>query len=103
MEPSRAVEPPRVGEAPVSLEMRLHEIREYGEQLTFLVVGEVVHIRVAKRVFHKNRISPELLHAVGRLAGSTYTPTSELFDLERPTYKKLIEQRHGSANAIDAG
>ncbi|HEV2108217.1 MAG TPA: flavin reductase family protein [Thermomicrobiales bacterium] len=89
--PSRVVDPPGVAEAPVAMEMRLIEVRPYGEQPSFLIAGEVVHIRVAERVLRGHKVAPELLRAVGRLAGSTYTRTGELFDLARPTYRGLIE------------
>ncbi len=89
--PSQVVDPPTVAEAPVAMEMRLIDVRPYGEQPSFLIAGEVVHVRVVERVLRGHKVAPELLRAVGRLAGNTYTRTGELFDLARPTYRGLIE------------
>ncbi len=88
--PSRVVGAPAVAESPVSIETRLIEVRQYGNG--FLVVGEVVHFRIAERVFVDDRVDPGLLAAVGRMSGSTYARTTDRFDLERPTYAGLREQ-----------
>ena len=99
-EPSRRVSAPAVAEAPVSMEMRLIEIEPIGD--CFLVIGEVVHLRLAEAVMRGDRVAPDLLRAIGRLAGSTYTRTADLFEMQRPTYAGLLAERAGNAGAPDA-
>jgi flavin reductase (DIM6/NTAB) family NADH-FMN oxidoreductase RutF len=84
---------PRVGEAPVSLEMRLTEIKPIGD--CFLVIGEVVWVRIAEAVMRGDHVAPDLLRALGRHAGPTYSRTVDHFDLQRPTYKGLLEEGAG--------
>ncbi len=84
---------PRVGEAPVSLEMRLTEIKPIGD--CFLVIGEVVWVRIAEAVMRGDHVEPDLLRALGRHAGPTYSRTVDVFDLQRPTYAGLLEEGVG--------
>ncbi len=84
---------PRVGEAPVSLEMRLTEIKPIGD--CFLVIGEVVWVRIAEAVMRDDHVEADLLRALGRHAGPTFSRTVDLFDLQRPTYAGLLEEGAG--------
>ena len=89
--PSRLVAAPAVAEAPVSMETRLVEIKPLGD--CFLVIGEVVHVRIAEAVMRGDRVAPDLLRAIGRLGGPGYTRTTDRFDLHRPTYAGLLQER----------
>lgn len=91
-EASAVVAVPRVAEAPVALETRLVEIKDYGdgEHPSYLVVGEVVHVRVHERIYRDDRVAPDLLRAVGRMGGMTYIRTTDRFDLGRPKYAELV-------------
>ncbi len=92
-EPASKVRAPRVGEAPASLEMRLTEIKPIGD--CFLVIGEVVWVRIAEAVMRGDHVAPDLLRALGRHAGPTFSRTVDLFDLQRPTYAGLLEEGAG--------
>ncbi len=89
---SVVVGPPAVAEAPVSLEMRLTAITPYGNPPCYLVAGEVVHLRIAEAVLRGQRVQPELLRAMGRLAGPTFCRSVDLFEMPRPTYAGLLAE-----------
>lgn len=94
-EPSARVAPPRVRESPVAFECLLYqaidikESKVQGRQLTpnygTLVLGEVVHMRVADHLLDEaGRVDPRKLAPIGRLGGPTYAKLGEIFALERP-------------------
>lgn len=87
--PSDIVTPPRVGEAPVSFETRVHDIIPIGN--CFLILGEVVRVHVAREVWRDGRIDPALLDPVLRLAGSMFAELGETFNLRRPTYQDVLD------------
>ena len=80
--PAETVRAPRVAEAPVHLECRLHRLIEFGS--TTLVVGEIVHARADERVVTGGRIDPEKLRPVGRLGGDGYAIVHEVVHQARP-------------------
>ena len=88
--PSHTVAVPAVGEAPVSLEMRLTEIKPIGD--CFLIIGEVQHVRYAAAIVVDGRVDPARLRLVGRMAGSTYARTTDRFNFKRPTYQSLLDE-----------
>jgi flavin reductase (DIM6/NTAB) family NADH-FMN oxidoreductase RutF len=84
---SEVVTVPRVAEAKVQLECRLHQIVTISEQPlgASLVLGEVVRFHISSTVLRERfHIDQGELHAVGRMAGSEYIRTSDRFELERP-------------------
>ncbi len=88
-EPSESVGAPRVAEAPVAFECRLREVRDYGPagSPSYLVVGDVVRIRIHERVLEGHHVLPEQLRAVARMGGpATYVRTTDRFDINRPTW-----------------
>jgi flavin reductase (DIM6/NTAB) family NADH-FMN oxidoreductase RutF len=87
--PSQTVAVPAVREAPVSLEMRLTEIKPIGD--CFLIIGEVRHVRYAAAIVVDGRVDPARLRLVARMAGSTYARTTDRFNLKRPTYRSLLD------------
>lgn len=88
---SDVVRPPRVGEAPVSFETRVHDIVPVHN--CWLILGEVVRVHVAADVWRDGRIDPVLLDPVLRLSGAGFAHLGETFRLERPTYRGILEQR----------
>jgi flavin reductase (DIM6/NTAB) family NADH-FMN oxidoreductase RutF len=85
--PSVIVRPPRVGESLVHYECRVTQIVEISDQPGggSIVIGEVLHIHVDDSILiGTDKIDPRKLQAIGRLAGTTYTRTTDLFDLIRP-------------------
>ena len=80
--PSDLVKPPRVGEAPVSLECRLHRIIELGN--TFFVVGEIVRAHVRDDVLTDGRVDVAKLKPLARLGGDGYSVVREAVNMPRP-------------------
>lgn len=91
--PSAVVKPARVSGAPVAYECRVHEIVRLNPGAPSggnIVIGRVVNVFVDDELIdERQRIDPEKLAAVGRMAGLTYCTTSERFDL--PWGKAALE------------
>jgi flavin reductase (DIM6/NTAB) family NADH-FMN oxidoreductase RutF len=80
--PSDLVKPPRVGEAPISMECRLHRTIELGA--TFFVVGEILRAHVKDEVLTNGRVDIEKLRPLGRLGGDGYSVVREVIHMPRP-------------------
>lgn len=70
--PSSDVRPPRLADAPISLECRLHQIVEFGELRTQLVVGEVVRFHIRDTLCTNGKIDSFALNPIARLGGPNY-------------------------------
>ncbi|HVC90767.1 MAG TPA: flavin reductase family protein [Acidobacteriaceae bacterium] len=83
---SDLVRPPRVAESHVQMECRLQQVVHVSAEPLggSLVLGEVLRFHVRESLLDNFRIDPDKLHAIGRMAGSTYTRTRDRFDMERP-------------------
>lgn len=80
-----AVGAPFVAEAAAAFECRVTDVHDVGEGPAGSVVyGQVLRVHVDEDLLDGTRIRFERLQAVGRLAGSWYTRTTDLFTLERP-------------------
>lgn len=84
VEPSVHINVPRVAEAQVSMECKLHDIQSLGGNT--LIFGEVVMFHVADHLvgerFHINGFAP-----IGRLGSpSVYCRTTDRFDIPRISY-----------------
>ncbi|MFB9995454.1 flavin reductase family protein [Deinococcus oregonensis] len=78
--PSRVVAPPRIAQASLQFECRTTQVIAVG--VATLLIGEVVSISVRDDLLdERGRLDPSRLRAVGRMAGSTYTRTTDRFDL----------------------
>jgi flavin reductase (DIM6/NTAB) family NADH-FMN oxidoreductase RutF len=86
-ESSLKVSPPRVAAAPAALECTVRSIVSMGNGN--MVFGNVVFVHVRDEVLRDGRVDPALLDPVGRLSGSAYSATTEIFKLVRPTYEGL--------------
>jgi flavin reductase (DIM6/NTAB) family NADH-FMN oxidoreductase RutF len=87
LEPSRAVKPGRIAEAPVAFECRhVHSVTFRPDRS--LIIGEVVWMRARDDVIDPQtlRLRPEAYHPVGRLYGNMYSRQSERFEIPRQTY-----------------
>ncbi len=85
--PSEKIKPPRIAEAPVQFECRLHSFLEIGDGTagsSTIVVAEAVCIHLADDIYKDGRILHDKLHAVGRLGGISYCTLGEIFDLKIP-------------------
>jgi flavin reductase (DIM6/NTAB) family NADH-FMN oxidoreductase RutF len=83
---SDLVRPPRVAESHVQMECRLQQVIHVSTKPLggSLVMGEVLRFHVSESLLDNFRIDPDKLHAIGRMAASTYTRTRDRFDMERP-------------------
>jgi flavin reductase (DIM6/NTAB) family NADH-FMN oxidoreductase RutF len=84
--PSDLVRPPRVAESHVQMECKLYLTIEIGELPGSgnLVLGEVVRFHVDDPYFDDFKIDPDKLRPIGRMGGSTYTRTTDRFEMLRP-------------------
>lgn len=88
--PSDIVRVPRIAEAPVAMEARVVDIHRILNTNNWLILGQVVRLHIAERLFVDGRIDPARLRPIGRLAGPWYARLGELFPMERPTYQGLL-------------
>ena len=86
--PSQQVRPPRVAESPVNMECRLLQVVPLGqgEHQHGLVIGQIVLMHIRDDIIEGHRINHQRLKPTGRLAGSMYCHTSEVFEMVRPVY-----------------
>jgi flavin reductase (DIM6/NTAB) family NADH-FMN oxidoreductase RutF len=77
------VRAPMVAESPANFECRVVHAMDIGET-NRLVFGEVVVVHVRPELLDGTRVDTDALKAVGRLAGPSYTRTTDRFDLSRP-------------------
>lgn len=83
---SVSISAPRVAECSASMECRVTDIIHVGREGggNHLVIGEVLVIHVEDRLLDGTRVDQHALRAVGRHAGSWYSDSSHLFDINRP-------------------
>ena len=91
---SEKVRSPRVAESPVAFECKLKQILEVSSLPGggSIVVGEVVLFHVKDELVEDFRIDTPSLAPVGRLAGSQYCRTTDLFELQRLNYQQYQEE-----------
>jgi flavin reductase (DIM6/NTAB) family NADH-FMN oxidoreductase RutF len=75
-----AIDAPRVADAPVTMECRLHDTVEVFD--TLMVIGEIVHFHLSESVLTDGEIDMHELPTVGRLGGPYYT-VSDPVEFER--------------------
>ena len=87
--PSQVVRPPRVLESPVNMECKLNRVVPLGNpgHEHGLVIGEIVLMHVRDDIIDGHRINHQLLKPVGRLAGSMYCFTADVYEMARPVYQ----------------
>lgn len=89
---SRVVNVPRIAEARVHFECRLHQHLELGHgPNSDLIIGEIVHIHVEDSLYQDGKIHTEKLAPIGRLAGLDYVKLGEIIKRTRPTYQAKKE------------
>ncbi|WP_367870401.1 flavin reductase family protein [Luteolibacter sp. Populi] len=83
--PSSVIAPPRIADAPASLECKVHSIQEIGSNR--LILGIVHRVHVQEAIFDPEhlRIHQEVYHPVGRMGSPNwYCHTADLFEMVRP-------------------
>ena len=88
--PSVRVRPPAVLESRVNLECRLFQAIPLPKSSYTLVLGEVIHMRVAEEVMEESgRVNLAKLAPVGRMVGNAYCRTRDMFTTQRDTFDTL--------------
>jgi len=83
--PSSTIITPRLADAPVALECRVHSIQRIGENRLVLGLIEAVHVRDELYDPEHRRIRTDLYHPVGRMAvPNWYCTTRDQFEIVRP-------------------
>jgi flavin reductase (DIM6/NTAB) family NADH-FMN oxidoreductase RutF len=84
---SEKVRPFRVGEARIQLECTVTRSIEVGDApfTATIVLAEVLLAHVSEEILdERGHVDVARLHAIGRMSGSLYTRTREIFDMARP-------------------
>ena len=81
-EPSQAVKPPRVKEAPIAMECRLYDTVEIGKNT--LVLAEILLLHVDDALLKDGYPDPERLQPLARLGGDLYASLGGIIRHERP-------------------
>ncbi|MBW8638708.1 flavin reductase family protein [Hoeflea sp. WL0058] len=76
--PSSTVSPPRIAEAPASLECRLHLSIPLGEEHNMLMIGEVLRFHVRDDLINNGKVETVALDPVARLGGPNYAGLGEV-------------------------
>jgi flavin reductase (DIM6/NTAB) family NADH-FMN oxidoreductase RutF len=85
------VNAPLVAEAPVTFECRVVDIHPVPGTSSVLVLGEVVRVHTAERIWDDDRVDLIALDPIGRTTGSGYAHLGEQFQMKRPTWERLQE------------
>lgn len=80
--PGSEVDAPRVAEAPVSFECRLHDTLELGSNTA--TFGRVVGFHADEALLTDGKMDTEKFDALGRLAADGYCTTRDRLTLDRP-------------------
>jgi flavin reductase (DIM6/NTAB) family NADH-FMN oxidoreductase RutF len=93
--PSSAIRTPRLANAPVSLECRLHRIVEFGDTGSEFIVGEILVWRVRDGLLKDGKIDTLKLRPIARIAGPRYAKLGEIVDLApiRQTEKTVLGEK----------
>jgi flavin reductase (DIM6/NTAB) family NADH-FMN oxidoreductase RutF len=85
------VKAPRVARSPASFECELIQAVQVGpggQGSAHVVIGKIVYAHFAEGVFEGGHVILERLKPIARLAGRSYCPVREVFDLPRPKIPK---------------
>ncbi|KFC66216.1 Flavin reductase domain protein FMN-binding protein [Devosia sp. LC5] len=76
--PSSLVAPPRLADAPASLECRLNFSRPFGDEENYLMVGEVLRFHIKDHLVNAGKVETRDLDPVARLGGPKYATLGEI-------------------------
>jgi flavin reductase (DIM6/NTAB) family NADH-FMN oxidoreductase RutF len=93
--PSETVAPPRVLESKACMECRLLQVIHVSPLPLggSLVLGEVLLFHVDDRLLDNGTLTPGALHPIGRMGGSTYVRTTDIFEMPRPPLRERESKR----------
>lgn len=81
--PSTIVETPRISDAPIAMECKLHSILEFGRARAQFLLGEVVHIHIREGLCVNGKIETSDLRPIARLGGPRYAKLGQIMTMER--------------------
>lgn len=94
---STKVRVPRLKEAKIQMECKLHNIiklgRSEGQPQSDFIIGEIVQFHIASSIYQDGKIDTSALEPVGRLAGRDYAKVSHTFSMPRLTYDQYLQQK----------
>jgi flavin reductase (DIM6/NTAB) family NADH-FMN oxidoreductase RutF len=99
--PGEVANAPLVADAPASFECRVIDIHPVPGTASVLVLGEVVRVHTAERIWDGDRIDMTAYDPIGRTTGSGYTRIGEQFHMKRPTWQELQEAGAQPARRAD--
>jgi flavin reductase (DIM6/NTAB) family NADH-FMN oxidoreductase RutF len=94
--PSEEVAPPRIAQAPVSLECRRYVTLQPARE-RYLVLGALVIAHVRDGIVEPKtlRIDRDAYAPIGRLFGGGYVRTHDRFEMPRLNYREWLERTRG--------
>lgn len=100
--PGQMVRSPRILAAPAALECRRHTTLQVGPARE-IILGEVVGVFVRSDAVNPSNlhIDQQLMDAVGRMGGHTYTRTRDQFDIKTLTPEEWAGRNAGSNAAAE--
>ena len=96
--PSAQIGPPRIAEAPASLECRRYVTLEMS-RYRHIVLAEVLHLHYRDDIVDPRKlyVDAHRLNAVGRLGGPQYCTTRDVFDMPRIDVADWVKRKSGVA------
>ncbi len=82
--PCAVVAPPRVAEAPASLECRAWKVLDLPGEANVMVIGEVVGVHIDDAMLREGRVDVTRYAPLARLGYRDYAAVREVFPLDRP-------------------
>jgi flavin reductase (DIM6/NTAB) family NADH-FMN oxidoreductase RutF len=79
--PSIAIRCPRLADAPVAMECRLHRVIEFGVLGSEFVVGEIVQFHIRDGLYRNGKVEAAELRPVCRLGGPNYATLGPIVTL----------------------
>lgn len=81
--PSKTIHAPRVAQAPIHFECKVHDIVNAGDG--HIVIGLITYMHFSEAVYQEGHyIDTQALRPVARLAGGNYAHITDIFKLDRP-------------------
>ena len=90
--PSVLVKPPRVKDAPVSMEVKATQIIPVEGTVSTMILGHIVYFHVRQDLLRENgSVDASLLNPVLRLGGIEYATLGKVFSMKRPRVEENQE------------
>ncbi|MBD1393417.1 flavin reductase family protein [Mucilaginibacter glaciei] len=78
---AKMIRAPRIKEAPIAFECKTIQVVTIGRSR--LIIGEILYMHFAEQILQDNyRVDYQALKAIGRMAGSRYCKTTDVFEIK---------------------